>query len=437
MKEQIEISNLFNTLLNSGFKIKNYKSYELIENPNISILVQDNIYKPIKYISRHKTTKDLIKIICKHNTITKDIIITTDHVCLIYNRNHFFENTAAKYLKINDLVSIYDDKNNTEVIGTIINIENIGKTSDYVYDIEVNDNSHVFYGNDILIHNSNFLNIECLTTAFRKQYSLPEKINSWSDKDKLKLWKVVDDFIENDLNNHMQKLIAEKCFSEETSMLRYSLEYIGDCGIYEAKKHYCVHKIVSEGPELVDQIKSVGIELKKTVLPAAVKSFLIDIYENTLKNDWDENDFRHYINKCYDEFCKLSINDVGIWKGWNSDKIEAEGFLKTGKGTTGISKACRYYNDVITEMGIAKKYNTLTIGHKYRFAYLNPNNIYRIDCIAFEDGQWPKEFNDIFNVDYDVMFQKEILQPLKRYLEATRFQNVDPRQRTLFDLNDL
>ena len=36
----------------------------------------------------------------------------------------------------------------------IENIEQVDYKDDYVYDIEVDDNSHTFIGNDILVHNS-------------------------------------------------------------------------------------------------------------------------------------------------------------------------------------------------------------------------------------------------------------------------------------------
>lgn len=281
---------------------------------------------------------------------------------------------------------------------------------------------------------SQFVNIKCITDHFKKKYGLPEKINSWSDEYKLKLWDFVDNFVEKKINPFVQNLISTKCFSEHPEVLQYSLEYIGDCGIYEQKKHYAVHKIVSEGPEIVNKLKFTGIELKKASVPKEIKVFLKDIYENTLINDWDENDYRNYINEAYDKFCKMDINEISIWKGWSSDKIESEGFLKCGKGTTGISKACHYFNDMINHLKLGKKYNSLRTGNKYRFSYINTNNPYGINCIAFEDGNWPKEFNGIFSVDYEVMFQKLILQPLAGYLAATKFSNVDPRQRVVQDI---
>lgn len=284
---------------------------------------------------------------------------------------------------------------------------------------------------------SNFLNIKCVTDYFKKKFNLPENINAWSDEYKLKLWKFMDNYVEKDLNPYMQQLIANECKSDETEMLAYSMEYIGDVGIYEAKKHYGVHKIVSEGPELVDKVKYCGIELKKATVPVAIKSFLKDIYENTLKNNWTNDEFKAYINQCYEKFLALDITDIAIWKGWSSDKIETTGFLEEAKGMTGISKAAHHFNDLLLKLNLSKKYDSCKVGDKLQFAYILKNNQYRIEALAWPVGNWPKEFDEIFSVDYQVMFQKLILQPLKGYFEATKFQNIDPRQQMAFDINDL
>ena len=125
-----------------------------------------------------------------------------------------------------------------------------------------------------------------------------------------------------------------------------------------------------------------------------------------------------------------------MWKGYNTAR-EAVGFLAMETGATGISKACTYYNQMVEHLKIGKKYDTILLGQKVRFAYVIPSNEYGIECIAFHDGQWPKEFDNIFKVDYDVMFDKMVLSPLKGFLEATRFKKVDPRKQVVFDIFDL
>ena len=78
---------------------------------------------------------------------------------MVYNKDHFFENTNAKNLKVGDYVSIYVDKRlhktvDKEYIATIVKTEDLGTTDEWVYDLEVEDDMHAFYANDILVHNS-------------------------------------------------------------------------------------------------------------------------------------------------------------------------------------------------------------------------------------------------------------------------------------------
>ena len=92
---------------------------------------------------------------------------------------------------------------------------------------------------------------------------------------------------------------------------------------------------------------------------------------------------------------------------------------------------------MLDHLKIGKKYDSILLGQKVRFLYIIPSNEYGIECIAFHDGQWPKEFDQIFKADYDVMLDKLVLSPLKNFLEATKFRKVDPRKQVLFDIFDL
>lgn len=281
---------------------------------------------------------------------------------------------------------------------------------------------------------SQFANITCITDYFIKKFNLPVKMREWPDEYKLKLWKFVDNFVEKNVNPFVQNLVATKCYSEHPEVLRYSLEYIGDCGIYEQKKRYGVHKVIAEGPELVDKLKFTGIELKRSNVPVAVKEFLRDIYENTLLNDWTNEDYRKYILDSYERFKKMDVNDIAFWKGWSSDKVESTGFLQGGKGMTGISKGCHFYNEMISHLKLGKKYDTLKIGDKVRFTYIEPNNIYGISSIAFSNVGWPKEFNEIFTIDYATMYEKLVRDPLKSFRIATQFDDVNPNEAMADDI---
>ena len=395
---------------------------------NLKVRTHGNKFARIVFLSRHKCNKNIIHIQLKDGKLVKT---TTDHVVMRYNKNHMLEAVESKYLGTGDYVQIFD--NGEEKLGEVMFIMDMGLSNDWVYDMEVDDSEHTFYANDILVHNSQFVNIQCITQWFKNQYDLPEKIMDWSDEAKLKLWEYVENFVNTEVTPYVQKLLQEKCGCEDTSMLRYGLEYIADCGVYQAKKQYAVHKVIAEGPELVDTNKYTGIELKKNTMSAKTKEFLADIYENILHLNWTEKDFRNYIYQCFEDYRKLSITDIAQWKGYNTAK-KSTGFLQFEKGASGISKACGVYNDLLQHYGIANQYDAISVGDKVQFIYVKSNK-FGIDAIAFK-GRWPKEFEKDLTPDYAKMFEKSIMMPLKNLMTAMNYQPVDPEQRSLFDVFD-
>lgn len=436
--EVIEIGKLYNDLLSKGYEIHHKNDYELIIPENIKIHTFGDRYVKLIALSRHKTNKHLIKITCKSKTMVSDVIVTTDHICMIYNDYNFFENKAAKDIQIGDIVALYDENKNEELKGVISKIEDLGTTEEYVYDCEVDDESHAYYASSIYIHNSQFISIKNITETMKVKYNLPENLKDWTTEDKLRLWEHMDNFVRNDLNVYVQNLAKTWCHTEQPESLTYALEYIADNGLYESKKHYAVHKVLSEGPEIVDKIKYSGIELKKAAIPKKIKEYLGEIYSSTLTKDWNEENFKNYILEIYPEFEKLDINDISIWKGYNTGR-NSTGFLQMEKGTTGIAKAVTFYNQLISKQGlnIASKYDTILLGDKVRFCYIKPTNKFKINVIAFKDGQYPDEFREIFQVDYETMFDKLIASPLKNFLVACKWKIQDPNNCNIMDVDDL
>ncbi len=437
---QVEIREFWNSLVsNNELVVQRPGGYEVIWlSSNLETLTLTGQWTKIVAVSRHKTTKSLVKIIVNVDTKTiKAVIVTTDHVCMRYDKDHFFENVNAKNLKVNDYVSIYDCGEQKELIGIITSIEDLGSTDEWVYDLEVEDKSHSFYANDILVHNSQFMNISCIAQDLVKRgIGYGKDISKWSDDDKLKLWKFVNDFVENEVNPYVQNLVKDYCHTEHPEVLRYSLEYISSAGIYQQKKHYATRKVIVEGPELVDKIKYSGIEVKKASVPQRVKDVLKDIYEGILLHSWTESDFTSYIYGIWDTFKKLSVEEISFWKGYSSAR-ESSGFLQMQKGSTAVASASTYYNQIIKKLGLGKKYDQILLGQKVRFCYVKPTNEYRIEYIAFPDGQWPEEFDKIFEVDYEVMFDKIITGSLKSFFKATKFSEVDPCKQVEFDVLSL
>jgi hypothetical protein len=435
-EKDVSLEDFYQSLLDEGRKVIKMNGYELIYCGDVETRTLGNGFSRIIYVSRHKTVKNMIRVTVSSERGEDSVTVTTDHVCMVYNTDHFFENKAAKELRVGDLVSVYDRKSDSELVGEISKIDDTGKTEEWVYDIEVDDDGHCFYADNILVHNSQFISIRCITDFFRRQNNLPENLIDWSDEWKLKLWKYVEDFVENDLNPYVQNLVKEKYRSENPGVLRYSLEYIADTGIYESKKHYGVRKIVSEGPEVVDKIKYSGIELKKGNVPPMVKEILGDIYGGVLTKRWKSDDFRKYLSAAYEKFIRLGVDEIAFWKGYGTER-ESTGFLEMMKGTTGIAKACTFYNQIIDKMGLGKLYDHILVGDKVRFLYVKPSNKFAINVLAYKPDQYPKEFGEIFQIDYDVMWEKLIINTLRNFLVATGFPNFDPRNMNMMEIDDL
>ena len=118
-----------------------------------------------------------------------------------------------------------------------------------------------------------FLNLACVTEHIRKQHNLPARIRDWEQKYRDMLWKEVSTFTNEEINPFVRGLVHNYCHTTQQNVLTYELEYMGDCGIYESKKHYFLHKIFEEGCA-VDKNKVTGIELKKAQVPKEMKKYL-------------------------------------------------------------------------------------------------------------------------------------------------------------------
>ena len=432
MVEQVELGKLYEQLLAEGAEPHKHHGYEVLDGNGLEILVDGGKFVSLVWLSRHKTPKDLVKIEVKAKTGVKSVIVTTDHICMVYNRDHFFEQTCAKDVLVGSTVSVYDMPSRTELVGEVVAVKNKGKTDEWVYDCEVDSDMHAFYANDILVHNSQFLNLQCVSAWLAEKYGLDKSVAKWPKKYKREMWNIMSKFIDDEVNTFVRNAVHDYCHTTQQNVLTYELEYMTDSAIFEGKKHYAVHQCIVEGND-VDKTKYAGIELKKNQVPKEMKEFLSEIYSNTLLKDWSDKEYVDYVNDLYDKFKSFSIDEVSFWKGYNTER-QAVGFLQMQNGTTGIAKACTYYNQIIKKLGLGKKYEEIRVGDKVRFCYIKESNRYGINCIAYKPGSWPKEFDHLFAVDYKVMFKKIILDPLKRFREACHFSDTDPSKQAVQDI---
>ena len=424
---RVKIGELYDKYLSKGYEIHNTPTgHELIYPKNLKVRSIGNEFKKVKCLSRHRTSKELVRISFQKS---EPLIVTTDHVCMAYNDDRMLENIASKDLRVGMMVDHYCRKSDREIIDIIVGIENLGTTDEYVYDLEVEDESHVFYANDTLIHNSFFMNLEAVTKDYIKKNGWDNNINKWTDEQKMTIWDRMQKFTDEYLVPHVQELVTREFHTSNAAPMKYGLEYMTSGGIFEQKKKYIVHKIVDEGPKVVDKFKYTGIELKRGTIPPEVKKFMKDIYFTAvLDQNFSGEVMRKKIDDVYQEILKMDANALGTWVGYGTER-QMEGFLVAEKGSTGVSKSCGYYNQIIKKLHLEKKYPLINVKDKVQCIYLKSTNIYGIEQIAFPPRQWPKEFDDIFEIDYPRMIKKLIISPLKSFMKAmniTGLQEYNP-----------
>jgi hypothetical protein len=148
-KENINNGSAGSTIAGHESVLTNDKILNYSENGEL-------FFTPVKRIIRHKVSKPKWKLKTKSG---KEIIITNDHSMIVFRDGLKLEVKPSEILKtdkilvlMNELEYFFDDIESCEQIGTF--------EDEYVYDVEVDDPTHTFIANDILIHNSLFVSFE-------------------------------------------------------------------------------------------------------------------------------------------------------------------------------------------------------------------------------------------------------------------------------------
>ena len=212
-------------------------------------------------------------------------------------------------------------------------------------------------------------------------------------------------------------------FKTDQRRIEFKREKISSEGEYLAKKRYVCHVRDNEGLEC-DKFSYTGVDIAKNELPDTIKKLLKDCVEGMMKFDWDNSIFQKKIMEIYDIYSNLPIKDTAYIKNLNTPK-ESTGFLKMEKGAGVHARSAEMYNQLIEQLKITNRYEKINRGDRFYYIYVKSNNKYGIDCIAWKD-RYPKEFNEIFEINKDLMFEKQIMSPLKQFLINHNFSTFDP-----------
>lgn len=394
-------------LTNKGIKVLNHNSKDEV------------VYDDMNYLIRHKIQKDIYKI---KDQFGNYVCITADH-SLIVERDNTIISVKCTETKEGDL--LISNVNGNIQKGTIYSIEKIEYNNPYVYDISVspfkdngeyNDITQSFFGNNILVHNSNYCTFQEVREKTGFKGTAIELINI---------------IYENGLEDYLKEAFKEynSKFNGMGNYLNFELETISNVGIWIAKKKYMHLKAWEDGNTLEkESLKATGVEIIQASTPPFARKYLKDlvlwIMGKADRFQRHYSDFIKYLRQIKKEFEMSRIEDISMSSSVNNYSkfvIQDNSELKLGKGIPIHLRAAAIHNHLAYSNKLTTKYELLKSGDKVKWYYTKSEGVANV--FAYRGGAYPKEF--ALEVDYNLQFERSILSLVNRIMESLNLPLID------------
>ena len=241
--------------------------------------------------------------------------------------------------------------------------------------------------------------------------------------------------IEEFLNKEI-KLWGSKTLNSKDCRFLFKREVIADVGVFLQKKRYVIHVLDEEGIPC-SKFKYTGVEVVRSTMPGAIKPYVKKIIETMLLTQ-NIGETNKLLNETYEVFKKLPPQDItfvsGI-RGYEKYASQCDGFT-TAKGMPLHVKAAYIHNLLLDKFKLATKYEKISSGDKVRYFYVRKPNKYNITAIAYK-YYYPDEFRDIFEPDYETMFENHIFSVIERFYQNVNWSAQKPGNLTVSNLFEL
>lgn len=320
-------------------------------------------------------------------------------------------------------------------------IESLGIKEEWVYDIEVED-THNFFANNILVHNSNYL-------SFHELFEhLNIKLLDSGGNITNEAWNIIkeyDDYINDKITEY-----AKAEFNSKDPRFVFKREVIADKGFFITKKRYAVHVIDDEGKK-VKKLKFKGIDIVRNTMPEKLKPMAKEWLE-CMVVERDRLKCNHILKNIFNQMQHMPIDELSF--SINCSNLEKYTF-KPGELLSNKKefseqkdrdfevrlhcpfhiKASHAYNTVLKKLNLMGKYENIKSGDKVKIIYVKEDNKFGIKCLAYKT-RWPEEFNSIFKIDYTKLYDKIINSMVERFYEIVMWNKFEPTKSCKTDLFD-
>lgn len=402
------IEQLFNeNMCNDKFKTHN--GHELVTTSDKVLNWNGDLnYTPVNYIMRHKVTKPKWRLKTKSG---QEVIVTNDHSMIVFRNGEKLE-VKPYEIKPTDKILVvmieeyfFDEIEVCECIGMF--------EDEYVYDIEVADETHTFIANDILVHNSLYTSYE----------NLIKTIDGYEKMSTQEILKVLVEFNTKFLDNHNKEFIT-KYYNTRfgKSVHEFELETIAKSGVWlDVKKRYAQILLWKDGKYYDEDdlpMKTKGLEMVKSSVPKFARGILTRLV-------------RYFLDESDDMIVqKLNMKVQQEKQGFlNADIETISGNMKVNNYTKYIEDDCgaslKVASKCPSNVRAAGNYNQIRNYHKLPgdpiyggkvkwYKYKVPGSMNKIDYFAFQSMNYPEWADKYAPVCRKSMFEQFVLDPFNR-----------------------
>jgi DNA polymerase elongation subunit (family B) len=298
------------------------------------------------------------------------------------------------------------------------------KTNEYLNGIlKTKDVDYVVYTDT----DSIYVNMEPVCAILGEKLGFDH--NAREGEDVQKAVRALDKFCED----KMQKMIddgyqdlAQYCNSYQQKMVM-AREVISDNSVFCSKKMYAMSVWNSEGVQFEDAyIKVMGIGM---VVKSSTPQFVRDASKKTVKMilNSTEADVQDFIKDFKKSFRNEKPEAIAFPRGVNKLEetyCDVAGNIIQGKTVPIHSRAAIVYNKAVKDYGLDGNYETIGVADKMKFIHLELPNKLNQNVIGFVDTL-PPELDLHKKVDYDLMFEKTYLKPVRDMMDLIGW-SVEP-----------
>lgn len=251
----------------------------------------------------------------------------------------------------------------------------------------------------------------------------------WTGTPKDFILRIYNEFLKDYLN---------KCFdiysqkSGTDNIQNFELENICDAGIWLAKKKYVYNPIWKDGGIDIESLSSItakGVEIVQSSSSAYVRNTLKSLLKYILdkKKDFSINEFTALLKKYKEEYKLKDIEEIAMASAigdYEKHVLQDKDKLVLEKGCPIHVRAAAIHNYTVSNSKYKKKYPLIRSGEKVKY-YHAAGTREEENVFAFIPGSFPVEIAP--PIDHDLQFNKSIVQPVNRFVEAMGFSAISPK----------